>query len=97
MPAGTPSATGCAPPSPPSTSWTGAAAPLVLANLLAAAHATLAPTLVGLVTPGGSLIAGGLLAHEAPVVAGVFAAEGCWLAEMAEDDGWAALLLRRGA
>jgi ribosomal protein L11 methyltransferase len=78
-------------------SWNGAAAPLVLANLLAAAHATLAPTLVGLVTPGGSLIAGGLLAHEAPVVAGVFAAEGCWLAEVAEDDGWAALLLCRGA
>ena len=78
-------------------SWSGAGAPLVLANLLAAAHATLAPALVQLVTPGGSLIAGGLLAHEVPVVAGVFAAEGCWLAEVAEDDGWAALLLRRGA
>ena len=77
-------------------SWNGSAAPLVLANLLAAAHATLAPALVGLVTPGGSLIAGGLLAHEVPVVAGVFAAEGCWLAEVAEDDGWAALLVRRG-
>ena len=25
-----------------------------------------------------------------------FAAEGCWLAEVAEDDGWAALLVRRG-
>jgi ribosomal protein L11 methyltransferase len=78
-------------------SWNGSAAPLVLANLLAAAHATLAPALVHLVTPEGSLIAGGLLPHEVPVVAGVFAAEGCWLAEVAEDDGWAALLLRRGA
>ena len=78
-------------------SWSGAGAPLVLANLLAAAHATLAPALVQLVTPGGSLIAGGLQAHEVPVVAGVFAAEGCWLAEVAEDDGWAALFLRRGA
>ena len=78
-------------------SWSGAEAPLVLANLLAAAHAMLAPALVQLVTPGGSLIAGGLQAHEVPVVAGVFAAEGCWLAEVAEDDGWAALFLRRGA
>lgn len=76
--------------------WAGPAAPLVLANLLAAAHVTLAPTLAALVAPGGSLIAGGLLAHEAPAVAGVFAAEGCRLVEVAEDDGWAALLLRRG-
>jgi ribosomal protein L11 methyltransferase len=76
--------------------WTGSAAPLVLANLLAAAHVTLAPTLAALVTPGGSLIAGGLLAHEVPVVAGTFAAAGCWLVELAEHDGWAALLLRRG-
>jgi ribosomal protein L11 methyltransferase len=78
-------------------SWSGAGAPLVVANLLAAAHATLAPELVQLVTPGGRLIAGGLLAHEVPVVAGVFAAEGCWLVEVAEDEGWAALLLCRGA
>lgn len=76
--------------------WAGPAAPLVLANLLAAAHVTLAPTLAALVAPGGSLIAGGLLAHEVPAVAGAFAAEGCWLVELAEDDGWAALLLRRG-
>jgi ribosomal protein L11 methyltransferase len=76
--------------------WAGPAAPLVLANLLAAAHVTLAPTLAALVAPGGSLIAGGLLAHEVPAVVGVFAAAGCWLVELAEDDGWAALLLRRG-
>ena len=76
--------------------WAGPAAPLVLANLLAAAHVTLAPTLAARVTPGGNLIAGGLLAHEVPAVTGVFAAEGCWLVELAEDDGWAALLLRRG-
>ena len=75
----------------------GPAAPLVLANLLAAAHVDARARAGGLVTPGGSLIAGGLLAHEVPVVAGAFAAEGCWLVEVAEDDGWAALLLRRGA
>jgi ribosomal protein L11 methyltransferase len=76
--------------------WDGPAVPLVLANLLAAAHIALAPALAALVAPGGSLIAGGLLAHEAPVVAGTFATEGCWLVEIVEADGWAALLLRRG-
>ena len=77
--------------------WAGVPAPLVLANLLAAAHVTLAPALARLIAPGGRLIAGGLLAHEVPIVAGTFAAEGCWLVEVCEDDGWAALLLGRGA
>ena len=76
--------------------WVGTAAPLVLANLLAVAHVTLAPRLADLAEPGGCLIAGGLLSHEVPAVAGAFAAAGCWLVEVAEDDGWAALLLRRG-
>ena len=76
--------------------WAGPAAPLVLANLLAAAHVTLAPTLAGLVAPGGSLIAGGLLSHEAPAVTGAFTTAGCWLVELVEHEGWAALLLRRG-
>jgi ribosomal protein L11 methyltransferase len=77
--------------------WAGPPAPLVLANLLAAAHVTLAPALARLITPDGRLIAGGLLAHEMPIVAGTFAAEGCWLVEVCEDDGWAALHLGRGA
>jgi len=77
--------------------WDGPPAPLVLANLLAATHVTLTPALTRLVTPGGRLIAGGLLVHEVPVVAGAFAAEGCWLVEVSEDDGWAAVLLGRGA
>ena len=76
-------------------SWTEAA-PLVLANLLAAAHVALAPRLVSLVQPGGRLIAGGLLAAEVPAVAGAFAATGCWPVELAEHEGWASLLLRRG-
>jgi ribosomal protein L11 methyltransferase len=77
-------------------SWAGPAVPLALANLLAAAHATLARHLVSRLTPDGGLIAGGLLSHEVPPVAGAFAAAGCWLVEVAEDEGWAALLLRRG-
>jgi ribosomal protein L11 methyltransferase len=79
----------------PIDGWTGPA-PLVLANLLAAAHLALAAKLASLVSPGGRLIAGGLLAAEVPAVVGVFAAAGCWLVELAEDDGWASLLLRRG-
>ena len=75
--------------------WTEQA-PLVLANLLASAHVTLAPKLESLVAPGGRLIAGGLLAAEVPAVAGAFAAVGCWLDELAEHEGWASLLLRRG-
>jgi ribosomal protein L11 methyltransferase len=76
--------------------WTGPPAPLVLANLLGAAHLTLAPTLTGLTTPGGTLIAGGLLVHEVPAVVGAFVAAGCWLDEVAEHEEWAALLLHRG-
>jgi ribosomal protein L11 methyltransferase len=56
----------------------------------------MAPTLARLVAPAGSLIAGGLLAHEVPAVAGAFTAVGCWLVEMAEHEGWAAILVRRG-
>jgi ribosomal protein L11 methyltransferase len=76
--------------------WAGLRAPLVLANLLAPAHLALAPTLAGLVTSGGSLIAGGLLAHETPAVASAFAAAGCWLGEVAEYEGWATLLVCHG-
>jgi ribosomal protein L11 methyltransferase len=77
--------------------WAGPPAPLVLANLLGAAHLTLAPTLAGLIGSEGSLIAGGLLTAEVPAVAGAFTAAGCWLVEVAEHEGWATLLLRRGA
>jgi ribosomal protein L11 methyltransferase len=76
--------------------WAGPPAPLVLANLLGATHLTLAPALTELTAPGGTLVAGGLLVHEVPAVAGAFAAAGCWLAEVAEHEGWATLLLRRG-
>ena len=52
MPGATPWRTACAPRWRPSTRWAGPPAPLVLANLLAAAHVTLAPTLTELVAPG---------------------------------------------
>ena len=77
--------------------WPGPPTPLVLANLLGSTHLALASRLTELVTPRGGLIAGGLLAHEVPAVAGVFASSGCWLVEVAEHEGWAAMLLRREA
>jgi ribosomal protein L11 methyltransferase len=76
--------------------WPGPARPLVTANLLAAAHVVLAPVLAGLTAPAGTLIAGGLLVHEVPAVAGAFVAAGYRLVETAEHEGWAALRLRRG-
>lgn len=77
--------------------WTAAPAPLVMANLLGRAHIAQAPRLTGLVLPGGGLVAGGILVHEVPAVTAAFVPAGAWLAEVAEHDGWAALLLRRGS
>jgi ribosomal protein L11 methyltransferase len=77
--------------------WARPAVPLVCANLLASTHLALALTLARLTAPGGRLIVGGLLAHEVPVVTGAFAGAGCWVVEVTEREGWAALLLARGA
>jgi ribosomal protein L11 methyltransferase len=74
--------------------WAGPA-PLVLANLLAPALVALAPALARCTTASGRLIAGGLLVHEVPAVTASFVPEGFRLAEVAENEGWAALLLAR--
>ncbi|HZS32756.1 MAG TPA: 50S ribosomal protein L11 methyltransferase [Methylomirabilota bacterium] len=75
--------------------WTGPAAPLVLANLLATAHRTLAGTLVAATAVPGRLVLGGLLADEVPAVVGEFARRGCVERDGAEHDGWSAVLLER--
>jgi ribosomal protein L11 methyltransferase len=77
--------------------WTGPPADLVLANLLGAAHVARAGELGRSATAAGRLVAGGLLAHEVPAVVGAYVPEGFRLAEVAEHDGWASLLLARGA
>lgn len=75
--------------------WPGPPADLVLANLLGAAHVALAPALARCTAGPGRLVAGGLLAHEVPVVVGSYVPEGFRLVEVTEHQGWATLLLAR--
>jgi ribosomal protein L11 methyltransferase len=67
--------------------------PLVLANLLAAAHRTLAPRYARLVTSGGTLIAGGCLDAEADDVMAALTAQGFRPVSAASVEGWTALAL----
>ncbi len=69
-------------------------APLVLANLLAAAHRALAPRYRALVTAGGALVAGGLLDGEADDVAAALAAHGFRREASRSLEGWTSLTLR---
>ena len=75
--------------------WSGPPADLVLANLLAAAHVAHAAALARAVQPGGRLVLGGTLVHEVPAVVGALAPYGFWMAEVAEQEGWAALAFGR--
>lgn len=68
-----------------------AAAPLVLANLLAAAHRALAPRYASLVTPGGVLVLGGLLDGEAPDIARAMTAHGFACRDRRSVEGWTSL------
>ena len=66
-------------------------APLVLANLLAAAHRTLAPRYPRLVAAGGALVAGGCLDAEAADVSAALAAHGLRQTAARSIDGWTTL------
>jgi len=68
--------------------------PLVLANLLAAAHRALGPRYAALVAAGGVLVAGGLLDAEADDVAGALAAHGFRREAARSLEGWTSLALR---
>jgi ribosomal protein L11 methyltransferase len=68
-----------------------APAPLVLANLLAAAHRALAPRYARLVAAGGTLVAGGCLDTEADDVARDLARHGFRHAATASVEGWTSL------
>jgi len=72
------------------------AAPLVVANLLAAAHLRLGGRYGRWVTGGGTLILGGILDAEAPVVAGALGAHGFIERARASVEGWTSLELQRG-
>jgi ribosomal protein L11 methyltransferase len=69
-------------------------APLVLANLLAAAHHALAARYRTLVGDGGALVLGGLLDGEAEGVAAALAGHGFRHEAARSLDGWTSLALR---
>ena len=68
-----------------------AAAPLVLANLLAAAHRALAPSYARLVVAGGVLVAGGCLDGEADDVTATLAGHGFRRRDARSIEGWTTL------
>jgi ribosomal protein L11 methyltransferase len=67
--------------------------PLVLANLLAHAHLALSSQYGRLVTPGGALILGGILEHEASDAVTALVTAGFALREALVIEGWSSLLL----
>lgn len=71
--------------------------PLVLANLLAAAHRALGARYAALVAPGGVLILGGLLDGEADDVARVMAAQGFSRVDTRSMEGWTSVACRHAA
>jgi ribosomal protein L11 methyltransferase len=70
-------------------------APLVLANLLAAAHHRLAPRYARLVAPQGALVLGGILDGEAHAVADTVGRAGFALDHTVSLEGWTTVVLRR--
>jgi len=74
----------------------GAPYDLVFANILAKPLRRLAPSLGALIAPRGEAILSGLLGADVPGVLSAWRAQGLFLAERIDLDGWASLLLRRG-
>lgn len=70
-----------------------APAPLVLANLLAAAHRRLAPSYARQVAPGGALVVGGILDEEATDVGAALRAHGFAERAKVSVEGWTTLEL----
>ena len=75
-------------------SLAAAPAPLVLANLLAAAHRALAPRYRELVAAGGVIVIGGLLDAEGDEIAAVLAAHGFRREATRSFEGWTSIALR---
>jgi ribosomal protein L11 methyltransferase len=69
-------------------------APLVIANILAAAHRRLAARYRRLLAPGGTLLLGGILDAEAEEVRDGLRAHGLAPADVLSIDGWTALGFR---
>ncbi|MBM3562309.1 MAG: 50S ribosomal protein L11 methyltransferase [Alphaproteobacteria bacterium] len=69
---------------------------LIFANILAKPLRLLAPQITGAAEPGAELVLSGLLARDVPGVLDAYRAQGFFLAERGDIDGWATLTLRRG-
>jgi ribosomal protein L11 methyltransferase len=69
--------------------------PLILANLLRESHVAFAPHYRRLLDPGGTLIAGGLLAVDEAAVMEALAAQGFLMVDRLDLDGWLSLTLSR--
>ena len=69
---------------------------LVTANILAGPLRRLAPSIVRVLAPGGTLILSGLLVRDVPGVLSAYAAQGLRLRSRSVLEGWATLVLRLG-
>jgi ribosomal protein L11 methyltransferase len=73
----------------------GAPYDVVLANILAQPLRLIAPSLAAAAAPGGAAILSGLLLADVPGVLASWRAQGFYLAERIDLEGWASLRLRR--
>jgi ribosomal protein L11 methyltransferase len=73
----------------------GAPYDLVFANILAKPLRLLAPSLAGVIAPGGEAIVSGLLLADVAGVLSAWSAQGFFLRERIELEGWASLRLSR--
>ena len=69
--------------------------PVVVANLLTAAHLRLAPRYGRYVAPGGALVVGGILDAEVPLLAAALGGRGFAADGSLSVEGWTTLTLRR--
>ena len=74
----------------------GAPYDVVFANILARPLRLLAPSLAAVTAHDGDAIVSGLLLADVPGVLSSWAAQGFFLAERIDLEGWASLRLRRG-
>ena len=70
---------------------------LVFANILAKPLRMLAPALARVASEDGTLILSGPLARDVPGVLSAYAEQGWYLQRRYDLEGWAALVMRRGA
>lgn len=75
----------------------GAPYDLVFANILARPLCRLAPSIKDVLAPGGEVILSGLLACDVASVVSAYRSQALVLVERIDLDGWATLLMRRGA